>query len=387
MRYRKFGELDWEASALGLGVMRMPVVDKDYGRIDESSAAEIVREAIDGGVNYLDTAWNYHRENSEGFLGAILAGGYREKVRIATKMPCWLVEKPDDLDRFFETQMERLQVDHVDFYLLHALQRDWWDRMKSVGYLDWAEKKMSDGLIGHLGFSFHDRFPLFKRIIDDYDGWTMAMVQHNYMDAEKEAGTAGIAYAVDRGLAIVAMEPLRGGQLAKEPPEGISKILKGADSERTPAEWGLRWLWDQKEISLVLSGMSAPEHVRENMRIASETRPGCLVDFERETIEKVRDAYGARAGIGCTDCRYCMPCPEGVAIPFVFDYYNVAKMYDDLPSARGHYAFLDQENRADRCVGCGECLKHCPQHLEIIDLLKECHSLLKREEEQPRPAE
>lgn len=379
MRYRKFGKLDWEASALGFGIMRLPVLEKDYGRIDEEKALKMVRGAIDSGVNYLDTAWNYHRDNSEGFVGRVLSDGYREKVRIATKMPCWLVEKPDDLDRMFDTQMERLQVEHIDFYLLHALQRDWWDKMKSMGYLDWAEKKISEGVIRHLGFSFHDRFPLFKRIIDDYDSWTMTMVQHNYMDAEKEAGTAGIKYARDRGLAVIAMEPLRGGQLAKEPPAEIGKLFRNEDTDRTPAEWGLRWLWDQEEISLVLSGMSSSEQVEENIRIASETYPGCLDSSERETIRQVKGAYEARAGIGCTDCRYCMPCPSGVAIPFVFEYYNMAKMYDDLPSAKGHYAFLDEENRADRCTACGKCLEHCPQHLGIVDLLKECHALLKKE--------
>ena len=381
MRYRKFGKLNWEASALGFGIMRMPVVEKDYGRIDEEKALKMVRGAIDSGVNYLDTAWNYHRDNSEGFVGRVLSDGYREKVRIATKMPCWLVEKPDDLDRLFDTQMERLQVSHVDFYLLHALQRDWWDRMKSMGYLRWAEKKMSEGVIRHLGFSFHDRFPLFKRIVDDYDNWTMTMVQHNYMDAEKEAGTAGIKYARERGLAVVAMEPLRGGQLAKEPPGDISRILQKADDDRSPAEWGLRWLWNQDDVSLVLSGMSSPEQVEENIRIASETFPGCLTSCEAETIEEVKSAYQARAGIGCTDCRYCMPCPSGVAIPFVFEYYNIAKMYDDLPSAKGHYGFLNEENRADRCTACGKCLEHCPQHLQIVDLLRKCHILLKMDDQ------
>lgn len=382
MRYRKFGKLDWEASALGFGIMRMPILDKDYSRIDEDRAMKMVRGAIDKGVNYLDTAWNYHRDSSEGFLGRVLSGGYREKVRIATKMPCWLVEKPEDLDRFFETQMERLQIDHIDFYLLHALQRDWWDKMKGMGYLEWAEKKISEGKIGHLGFSFHDKYPLFKRIIDDYDNWTLAMVQHNYMDAEREAETRGIRYAGEKGLAVIAMEPLRGGQLAKEPPPEVGEIFRNTRPEWSSAEWGLRWLWNQEEIALVLSGMSAAEQVDENIRIASETYPGCLSAAETKAIDLVREAYGARAGIGCTDCRYCMPCPEGVAIPFVFDYFNIAKMYDDLGTAQAHYAFLDEINRADRCTACGRCMEHCPQHLEIIDLLRECHSLLEREEKQ-----
>lgn len=377
MRYRKFGNLHWKASALGFGIMRMPVLDRDYGRIDADRAKAMVRGAIDSGVNYLDTAWNYHRDNSEGFLGSVLEGGYRDRVRIATKMPCWLVETREDLDRFFDTQMSRLGVDHIDFYLLHALQRDWWDKLKGLGYIEWAEKKVAAGHIGHLGFSFHDKFPLFKRIIDEYDGWTMTMLQHNYMDRDREAGMEGIRYAAERGLAIVAMEPLRGGQLAKEPPKEIAGILKSAAPDRSPAEWGLRWLWDQEEITLVLSGMSAEEQVSENIRIACETYPGCLSEGEAEVIEEVRQAYGKRAGIPCTDCRYCMPCPSGVAIPFIFEYLNIFRMYDDLKNARAHYSFLNEANRADRCNACGKCLEHCPQHLRIIELLKECDNILK----------
>lgn len=381
MRYRKFGKLDWEVSALGLGVMRMPVKDGDHGVIDEDRAGEIIRRAIDGGVNYLDTAWNYHRDNSEGFLGRFLAGGYREKVRIATKMPCWLVEKPDDFDRFFHEQMERLQVDHIDFYLLHALQRDWWDKMKDFGYLEWAEEKMSRGLIGHLGFSFHDKYPLFRRILEDYDNWTLAMVQHNYMDEEKEAGTSGISLAREKGLAVIAMEPLRGGELAKEPPREVKKVFQETLPGRTPVEWALRWLWDQEDITMVLSGMSSPEHVEQNISLAGATHPGCLGEEEREAIERVRELYLSRAPIGCTDCRYCMPCPEGVAIPFIFDYFNIAEMYDDIRLARAGYAFIDAENRADRCTGCRRCEEHCPQHLPIADLLVKCHGFLSGEKD------
>lgn len=377
MRYRKFGSLDWNVSALGFGIMRMPVIDGEYGRIDEEAGLKLVREAIDSGVNYLDTAWNYHGEGSEGFLGRVLADGYREKVRIATKMPCWLVEKPEDLDRYFDIQMERLQVDRIDFYLLHALQRDWWERMKEAGFRRWAEKKLADGVIGNLGFSFHGMFPLFRRIIEEYDLWTMTMVQHNYMDAEREAGTAGIRLAADKGLAVVAMEPLRGGQLAKEPPPGIGEIFRKAVPGRSIAEWGLRWLWDQSEISMVLSGMSAPEQVRENIRIACETGPGCMEDSEKEVIEAVKLAYEERAGIGCTFCGYCLPCPMGAAIPWIFEYYNISSMYDDIRRARGHYAMLDQSNRGDVCTSCGRCVEHCPQHLDIPSLLAECHSLLK----------
>jgi len=379
VRYRKFGKLDWMASQLGFGAMRLPVRNSDYSDIDEEPAMKMIRHAIDRGVNYLDTAWNYHRDSSEGFLGRVLDDGYRATVRIATKMPCWLVEKPEDLDRFFDAQIEKLQVESIDFYLLHALQRDWWEKMKGFHYLDWAEKKMADGVIGHLGFSFHDKFPLFKRIIDDYSGWTLAMVQHNYMDESREAGTKGIRYARSKGLAVIAMEPLRGGQLAKDPPTEIKGILEGSAPGRSPAQWGLRWLWDQEDISLVLSGMGSLDQVEENLKAAEECFPGCMGIDEKDALSRARTAYEDRAGVGCTDCRYCMPCPRGVAIPFVFDYFNMMKMYDDLRMAKAHYAFLDQENRADRCTQCGDCLSLCPQHLDIPGLLGEIHGILHEE--------
>ncbi len=376
MRYRKFGKLDWEVSALGFGVMRLPVEGKDYGKIRRAEAKNLIRHAINNGVNYLDTAWIYHRENSEGFLGETLAGGYREKVKIATKMPTWMVDKPDDLDRFFDAQMERLQIDHIDFYLLHALQKDWWDRMKRFHYLDWAERKMADGVIGHLGFSFHDKFPLFKTIIDDYDNWSLAMVQHNYIDAFREAGIQGIKYAADKGLAIVVMEPLRGGQLAKEPPSDVKDILERAVPGRSAAEWGFRWLWDQGNISVVLSGMSSIEQLEQNLVTVDSTRIGSFTSIEHKAIEDTRKAYEVLAPIGCTDCRYCMPCPQGVAIPFVFDYFNMAKVYDDLSTAKALYAYLGEESNASKCTLCGNCIEHCPQNLKIMDLLKRCHSVL-----------
>jgi len=376
VNYRKFGKLNWEASALGFGIMRLPTREKNYGDIIEEESQKMVRYAIDHGVNYLDTAWNYHMENSESFLGKALADGYRAKVKIATKLPCWLVEKPEDLDRFFDAQMERLQLTHIDFYLLHALQKNWWDKMKSFHYTDWAERKMADGVIGHIGFSFHDKFPLFKEIIDDYPNWALAMVQHNYMDAQKEAGIEGISYAVDRGLAVVAMEPLRGGQLAKEPPDDVRAYFSETVPGRSAAEWGLKWLWSQKDISVVLSGMTTMEQLRENLKIADSSSEGCMTPEEHKAVASTRQAYEAKAPILCTDCRYCMPCPFNVGIPFVFEYCNMARMYNDLRMAKAHYAFLGEESSAANCTQCGECVKHCPQHLDIINLLKDCHAIL-----------
>ncbi|MCP4646260.1 MAG: aldo/keto reductase, partial [bacterium] len=227
--------------------------------------------------------------------------------------------------------------------------------MKQFNYLNWAEKKMAEGVIGQLGFSFHDKYPLFKQIVDDYDNWSLAMVQHNYMDANREAGLEGINYAADKGLAIVVMEPLRGGQLAKEPPKDVKAILEEAVPGRTAAEWGLKWLWNQENVSVVLSGMSSMEQLEQNLITVEETEIGSFSTIENMAIIETRNAYEAKAPILCTDCRYCMPCPQGVGIPFVFDYFNMAQVYNDLPTAKGYYSFLGEENNAAKCNQCGKC--------------------------------
>ncbi|MCK5065381.1 MAG: aldo/keto reductase [Candidatus Fermentibacteraceae bacterium] len=376
MKYRKFGELDWQVSSLGFGVMRLPHREKDTSLILEDEAAAIIHYAIDNGVNFLDTAWNYHDGESESFLGKTLKNGYREKVRIATKLPCWKIEKRDDFDRYFDEQMERLQIDFIDFYLLHALQRDWWDKVKNLGYIDWAEKKLADGIIKHLGFSFHDKLPLFKRIIDEYDNWTMTLLMHNYMDVDFQAGAEGVKYATDNGLAVVVMEPLRGGLLAKEPPSSVKKIFDEAVVQRTPADWSLQWLWDKGEIASVISGMNTLQQLQQNITSACNSGIGSMTEYEEEVLVEVREEYRKKASIPCTNCGYCMPCPEGVGIPWIFEYYNMSEMYEAPETARAYYAFLDEENRASGCTECGKCMEQCPQHIDIIDMLKKAHRLL-----------
>ena len=356
--------------------MRLPHRDKDSSAILEDEAAAMVYHAIDNGVNFLDTAWNYHGGVSESFLGKILKNGYREKVRLSTKLPSWKIEKKDDFDRYFDEQLERLQTDCIDFYLLHALQRDWWDKVYNLGYLDWADKKLADGSIGHLGFSFHDRLPLFKRIVDAYDSWSMTLLMHNYMDVDFQAGTEGIGYAADKGLAVVIMEPLRGGLLAKEPPASVKKIFDASKIKRTPADWSLQWLWNKKEIASVISGMSTMEQLQQNSASACSSGIGNLTENEEKVLSNVRAEYLKKAPIPCTDCRYCMPCPQGVAIPWIFEYYNMSEMYEDLPTAKSHYAFLDEKSKATGCTECGKCMDHCPQQINIIEMLKKAHELL-----------
>jgi len=376
MNYRKFGPLDWEVSALGFGIMRMPHGEGEPSEILEEEASLMVRHAIDSGVNYLDTAYNYHGGNSESFLGRVLKDGYRRKVRIATKMPCWKIEGPEDFDRYFDEQLERLQVETIDFYLLHGLQGDWWDQLKGFGYREWAERQMADGRIRYSGFSFHDKLPLFRRIVDEWDRWTMTLVMYNYMDIDYQAGAGGVRYAADNGLAVVVMEPLRGGLLAKEPPASVRRIFEESERRRSYADWALQWLWDQAEVSCVISGMSTMEQLEENIAGACRSAVGRLTDEERGLLARVRKEYLSKKPIDCTGCRYCMPCPEGVAIPNILGIYNLGRMYEAPDTARTHYGFVPEDRRQPSCTECGQCMEKCPQHLDIIALLKEAHEHL-----------
>ncbi len=380
MQYRTFGKLDWKPSALGFGMMRLPVHDNDPEQIDEALATEMVHYAIDRGVNYIDTAYPYHKGASERFVGQVLQGGYREKVRLATKMPVWLVEQPDDFDRYLDEQLERIQTDHVEFYLLHAMRKAWWDKVLELKVFDWAERAMADGRIGYLGFSFHDDYAAFKEIVDGYDNWTFCQIQYNYMDVDYQAGQKGLRYAADKGLAVVIMEPLRGGQLANpNPPDSVAEIWSEAERERMPADWALQWLWNQPEVSLVLSGMSTVQHVVENVASAERSGVGTLSEAEMALVDRVREAYQALSAIPCTGCEYCLPCPNDVAIPRIFAYYNEVAMYDDLKGARQLYNWIKEEQRANMCVECGACQEQCPQSIEIIDWLKKVHEELAQE--------
>lgn len=379
MRYRKFGKLDWEVSVLGFGAMRLPVVNEQMANIDEPEAIRMIRHAIDHGVNYVDTAYFYHMGNSERLVGKALQDGYREKIKVATKLPARSVEKAEDFDRFLNEQMERLQIDKIDFYLLHGLFRESWHRVRDFKVFDWAEKKMAEGLFDNLAFSFHDEYDVFTEIVDGYDNWVFSQVQYNYMDIEQQAGRRGVEYAADKGLAVVVMEPLRGGKLSKEPPEAVARIWDSAPRQLRPVEWALQWVWNQPEVTMALSGMSTMEQVVENLAIADRSGVGTLTEEELKLFDRVRDAYNSLSPVPCTDCQYCLPCPSGVEIPRVFHIYNDATIYDDVRAGRFIYGSdfgLKAEQRADQCTECGECLLKCPQHIEIPDWLKKAHELL-----------
>jgi predicted aldo/keto reductase-like oxidoreductase len=375
MQYRRLGRLDWKVSVLGFGAMRLPLANKESEEVDEPEATKMMRYAIDHGVNYIDTAYPYHQGKSEAIVGRVLRDGYRGKVKLTTKMPVWLVEDEKDFDRYLNEQLERLQIRKIDFYFLHGLTGERWSKMRDLGVLRWAEKAMAGGRFDHLGFSFHDNFDAFKQIVDSYDNWTSAQVQYNYMDVENQAGRRGVEYAADKGLAVVVMEPIRGGQLAN--PRGpVADVWERAVRKRSPAAWALLWVWNQPEISVVLSGMSTMEQVVENVALANSAKPGILSPEDQILINQARGAYKGLAPIPCTSCKYCMPCSSGVEIPTIFEMYNEAMIYEDAREARWVYGRLKEEQRANACVKCGECTEACPQQIDIPGWLEKVHVLL-----------
>ncbi len=379
MKYRRFGKLDWEASVLGFGAMRLPFLDGDVSKIDEPSALEIIRYAIDNGVNYVDTAYGYHNGNSERVVGKALRDGYRERVKLATKMPIWLVKEEGDFDRFLDEQLEKLQTDRIDLYLLHALTGKRWSSMNRLGVTGWAERAKAEGRIGHFGFSFHDDFAALKEIVDGYDGWEFCQIQYNYMDNQSGTlypGTEGLVYAASKGLAVVVMEPIQGGRLAVPPPQGIQAIWREAPVKRTPAEWALQWVWNHPEVSVVLSGMKTMQHVVENIESAGRSGPGTLTPMELDLIERVRREYNELGFIGCTGCGYCLPCPQGVAIPEIFAIFNEYYSRQDEAEIESYKERIQAESRAGLCAGCGRCEELCPQRLPIVKLLEGAENLM-----------
>jgi uncharacterized protein len=376
MKYRKFGNIDWEVSTLGFGCMRLPILDGDTSRIDEKEAARMLHYAVDRGVNYIDTAWPYHNEQSEPFLGRVLEKGIRQKVRVATKFPSFITESRDDFDTILNAQLKKLKTDTIDFYLIHAITAANWQKVLKHNILDEAQKALKEGKIQHLGFSYHDGFKLFKEVIDGFDGWEFCQIQYNYMDIDSQAGTKGLKYAAEKDLAVVVMEPLLGGRLVGPPP-AVQTIMDSAPVNRTPVEWALGWLWNQSEISVVLSGMSTMDQTIDNVRVADMFETGCFSGEELAIVDKVREKYTELSPVPCTRCEYCMPCPQGVNISRCFANYNEGKMYNKPETARYLYQnFFPKDARADNCIQCGECEPKCPQSIPISDLMPEVHRVL-----------
>jgi hypothetical protein len=375
MKYRKFGSLDWQVSALGFGCMRLPTSGSDRSNIDEPEAIRMLHYGIDHGINYLDTAYPYHGGNSELVVGKALKGGYREKVKLATKLPTWKIEAEGDFDKYLNEQLDKLQVDHIDFYLLHGLREPRWEIVQKYDLLPSAERALSDGRIGHLGFSFHDSFDMFKTIVDGYDGWTFCQIQYNYMNEEHQAGTRGLEYAADNGLAVVVMEPLLGGKLV-HPPQQIQEVWDTAEKSRAPVEWALDWLWHKPQVSLALSGMSTMDQVKQNLAAADRSSVGMLSEQELDLFETVKAKYDELCPVPCTQCRYCMPCPNGVDIPRNFATFNDGVMYNKFDDARRRYQRIPEDARASACIQCLECEDKCPQSILISRWMTLVHQVL-----------
>jgi uncharacterized protein len=374
MLYRKMPKNGDELSILGFGCMRLPVMEN--GTIDEKRAISQVRYAIDHGVNYVDTAWPYHMGESEPFLGRALASGYREKVKIATKLPSWMIKSREDMDLFLNAQLEKLNTDHIDYYLIHSLVGALWDKVAKLDVADFLEKAKADGRIINAGFSFHGSEEDFKRIVDAYP-WTFCQIQYNFLDEKNQAGTEGLEYAASRGLGVVIMEPLRGGNLARMVPPAIEEIWDEAKEKHTPSEWALRWIWNHPEVTVVLSGMNEETHIKENLAVADKAYPNSLTEAELRLVKKVEYKYRKLMKAGCTGCRYCMPCPEGVDIPACFEAYNNLHMFGNADGAKFMYVVGlsgalsgGKPGFASLCVQCGQCLKKCPQNLEIPAILE-----------------
>ena len=369
MNYRldKYGN---PLSVLGYGCMHFP---QKLGIIDMEETEKQVMAAIRGGVNYFDTAYIY--PGSEAALGQILhSNGVREQVKIATKLPHYLIKSREKMDALFAEELKRLKTDYVDFYLMHMLTDDaTWQRLKALGIEEWIAEKKARGQIRQIGFSYHGGPETFCRLVDAYD-WDFCQIQYNYMDEHTQAGRRGLQYAAGKGLPVIIMEPLRGGRLVNNLPEGVKKLFAGHPNSWTPAQWSLRWLWDQPEVTVVLSGMNSLAMIEENMQTASAAAAGDLTQPDQELLQKVVKELNAKIKVGCTGCGYCQPCPAGVDIPGVFAAYNRKYQDGTFRGLKDYFmctTLRTNATAASGCIGCGKCEQHCPQHIEIRKQLKQ----------------
>ncbi len=368
MQYRKDRKGN-DISVLGYGCMRFT---KKGGSIDIDKAEKEVMAAIRAGVNYLDTAYVY--PGNEAAVGEILSrNGCREKIYLATKLPHYLIKSIDGVEKMFQEELRRLQTDYIDYYLMHMLTDiPTWEKLKALGMEAWIEEKLATGQIRNIGFSYHGKSDMFRQLVDAYD-WDFCQIQYNYMDEHSQAGVEGLQYAHALGLPVIIMEPLRGGRLVNLLPESAKELFRKDGEHRTPAELALKWLYNQPEVTCVLSGMNSMEMVEQNLKTASEALAGCLTDSDKALIAQVKTEIEKNVKVGCTGCGYCMPCPKGVDIPGTFRCYNA--MYSEgKKSGRRDYlqctAFRKDTSSASQCIGCGKCESHCPQHIEIRKELK-----------------
>ncbi len=374
MQYRqdKYGN---DLSVLGFGCMRFTT---NAGRIDMDKAEHEIMTAFEQGVNYFDTAYIYN--GSEVAIGELFErNGIRDKINIATKLPHYMVKSREDMDRIFNEQLKRLRTDHIDYYLMHMLTDiASWNRIRDLGITDWIEEKQKNGSIRQIGFSYHGNSDMFIQILDDFD-WDFTQIQYNYIDEHSQAGRTGLEHAESKGIPVIIMEPLRGGKLINGLPQEARKLIEDHPSGRTAAEWGLGWLYDQSGVKVVLSGMNSEEMVLENCRIADKYTPGSFTEEDHATVEKIVKLYHSHMRVGCTGCRYCMPCPKNVDIPGTFAAYNRQAVDGKLGGLKEYFmctAMRKDYTGPGNCVECGACEKHCPQHIEIRKELKNARKSL-----------
>ena len=368
MNYRtdKYGN---KISVLGYGCMRFT---QSAGKVDMEKTEQEILEAYHAGVNYFDTAYIY--PGSEDALGRILEKNHiRDKVSIATKLPHYLIKKSDSIEKYFSEQLKRLRTDYVDYYLMHMLTDvKTWNRLKELGILEWLEEKKKSGAIRQVGFSYHGNSDMFCELLDVCD-WDFCQIQYNYLDEHSQAGRKGLCYAASKKVPVIIMEPLRGGKLVSQLPEEAKRLFEEYPIKRSPAEWAFRWLWNQPEVTCVLSGMNSLEVVKENVKTASQTQVGEFTEADERLLEDVVRAINAKVKVGCTGCRYCMPCPKNVDIPGTFAAYN-RRYTDGRRAAIIEYvmctALRKDSSAASNCIECGKCETHCPQHIEIRKELK-----------------
>ncbi len=370
MNYRTFGSTGKKVSVLGFGMMRLPLLKADDpSSINTKQAMRMVEEALAGGINYFDTAWPYHKGQSEIFLGEALKG--KHDVFVADKAPVWEIESHEDFERTLDEQLRKLQRDHIDFYLLHALGQERWDNVKKIDLLEAVVKAKKAGKIGHIGFSFHDTKDVFLDILNHF-AWDFCQVQMNYIDVDYQATLDGIHQAAAKGMGVVIMEPLRGGKLAT-PPERVLDVL---GSEKNPVQWGLDFLWNMPEVSLLLSGMSHLDHVKDNLVYAGQSAVGKLGTKELETLKEARHIFQTMSKVACTRCEYCMPCPFGLDIPGIFDIYNATALESKEQMKTQYY---DLQKQASDCTECGHCFPQCPQFIPIPEEMKRITDYFEKE--------